>query len=60
MDNSIVSVISSVGFPIAMCLLMFWYMQKETENHREETNGLKDAINELKLAITTLIEKLEK
>ncbi len=60
MDNSIVSIISSVGFPIAMCLLMFWYMQKETENHREETNGLKDAINELKLAITTLIEKLEK
>ena len=60
MDNSIVSIISSVGFPIAMCLLMFWYMQKETENHREETNGLKDAINELKLAITTLIEKLDR
>ena len=60
MDNSIVSIISSVGFPIAMCLLMFWYMQKETENHREETNGLKDAINELKLAITTLIDKIEK
>lgn len=60
MDNSIVSIISSVGFPIAMCLLIFWYMQKETENHREETNGLKDAINELKLAITTLIDKIEK
>ena len=60
MDNSIVSIISSVGFPIAMCLLMFWYMQKETENQREETNGLKDAINELKMAIATLIEKLEK
>ena len=59
MEN-IVSIISSVGFPIAMCLLMFWYMQKETENHREETNGLKDAINELKLAITTFIDKIEK
>lgn len=59
MEN-IVNIISSVGFPIAMCLLMFWYIQKETENHREETNGLKDAINELKLAITTLIEKLNR
>lgn len=59
MEN-IVNIISSVGFPIAMCLLIFWYMQKETENHREETNGLKDAINELKLAITTLIDKIEK
>ena len=58
MEN-ITQVISSVGFPIAMCLLMFWYMQKETENHRAETDGLKEAINELKLAITTLINKLE-
>ena len=58
MEN-IVNIISSVGFPIAMCLLMFWYMQKETENHREETNGLKEAINKLELAITTLINKIE-
>lgn len=58
MDN-IVNVISSVGFPIAMCLLLFWYMQKESENHKEETGSLKDAINKLELAITTLTEKLE-
>lgn len=58
MDN-IVQIISSVGFPIAMCLLIFWYMQKESENHKIETNSLKDAIQELKLAITTLINKLE-
>lgn len=58
MEN-ITQFISSVGFPIAMCLLMFWYMQKESENHRAETDGLKEAINELKLAITTLINKLE-
>lgn len=58
MEN-ITQFISTVGFPIAMCLLMFWYMQKETENHRAETGGLKEAINELKLAITTLINKLE-
>lgn len=58
MEN-IVSVISSVGFPIAMCLIMFWYMQKESENHKEETSSLKDAINKLELAITTLINKLE-
>ena len=58
MDN-IVNVISSVGFPIAMCLLLFSYMQKESENHKTETNSLKDAINKLELAITTLINKLE-
>lgn len=50
--EEIMSAISTVGFPIAMALLMFWYLQKETE-------GLKEAINELKMAITTLINKLE-
>ncbi len=58
MDN-IVNVITTVGFPIAMCLLLFWYMQKESENHKSETNSLKDAINKLELAITTLTNKLE-
>ena len=57
MEN-IVSIISSVGFPIAMCLILFWYMQKESENHKTETNSLKEAINKLELAITTLINKL--
>lgn len=57
--EEIMSAISTVGFPIAMALLMFWYLQKETENHRMETEGLKEAINDLKMAITTLINKLE-
>ena len=57
--EEIISAISTVGFPISMALLMFWYLQKETENHRIETEGLKEAINDLKMAITTLINKLE-
>lgn len=57
MEN-IVSVISSVGFPIAMCLLLFWYMQKESENHKAETGSLKDAISKLEVAITTLVNKI--
>ena len=57
MEN-ITSIISSVGFPIAMCLLLFWYMEKESENHKTETQSLKDAINKLELAITTLVNKI--
>lgn len=57
--EDIVNVISSVGFPIAMSLLLFWYLQKESENHREETNSLRDAITKLEIAITTLVNKLE-
>lgn len=58
--EEITKMISTVGFPIAMCLLLFWYMQKEAENHRTETDSLKDAINKLEVAITTLVNKLDK
>lgn len=57
MDN-IVNIISSVGFPIAMALLLFWYMTKQDENHKQETASLRDAINKLEVAITALITKL--
>ena len=56
--DEIVKVISSVGFPIAMALLLFWYMTKQNESHKEETNGLKEAISKLEVASTALISKL--
>lgn len=59
MEN-ITQIISSVGFPIAMCLLLFWYMKTQLEVHKEETSSLKDAINKLELAITTLVNKIGK
>ncbi len=57
--NDVITAISTVGFPIVMSLILFWYLQKETEAHREETNALKDAINKLEIAITSLITKLD-
>ena len=57
--NDVITAISTVGFPIVMSLILFWYLQKETESHREETNALKDAINKLEIAITSLITKLD-
>lgn len=57
--EEIINAVSTVGFPIAMSLLLFWYLQKESENHKEETASLKDAINKLEIAITTLISRLE-
>lgn len=66
MDN-IVNVISSVGFPIAMALLLFWYLTKQEDKmvelqkeHKEETASLKDAIDKLEVAITALITKIGK
>lgn len=55
----IVQIISTVGFPIAMCVLMFWFLNKEQENHKNEMNELKDVIarnNEVLASLKQLIE----
>lgn len=48
------NLISSVGFPIGMCLLM-WYQNSElTKTHKEETDELKKAIENNTLILTEL------
>ena len=56
--NEIVQAIGSLGFPIAMCIALFWYMIQQNQAHKEEMNALKDAVNELQIAITKLSDKL--
>lgn len=56
----IMDAIATVGFPIAMSLMLFAYLQKETETHRAEQESLKEAITELKIAIVTLTNKMER
>lgn len=56
--NEIIQAIGSLGFPIAMCIALFWYMIQQNQAHKEEMNALKDAVNELQIAITKLSDKL--
>lgn len=56
--EEIVQVISTVGFPIAACCVMFWYMNKERESHQEETKELTSAITDLRLTMEKVMEKL--
>lgn len=56
--NSIITVVSTLGFPIAMCGALFWYMIKQNEQHSTESREMRDAINELKLAIVELTDRL--
>lgn len=56
--NTIVNLIGSVGFPIVACGALFWMLNKQTEMHREEMNSLKEAIEELKVAIIQMTTSL--
>lgn len=52
--NAITTMITSVGFPIVMCLLLWYQMQKNNELHKSEVDSLKDVISDVKIALTEL------
>ena len=56
--NAISSMIGSLGFPIAACTYMAYLNAKQTEAHKEEMSKITEAVNELKVAITSLVDKL--
>ena len=58
--SSIVQIIGSLGFPIAACIAVFWYLMKESENHKAEVNKLSEALQNNTLALTKLCDELEK
>lgn len=53
MADWIVQVISTVGFPISMTLLMFWYMVKEGRKTQ-------DILTEIKLVLAQLTEAINR
>lgn len=55
---TIISAVGSVGFPIVACCIMFKVNQDQNKAHQEETAKLTDVINELKIAIVELKDKL--
>ena len=69
MDNTVVQIISTLGFPISMCIgaCIFIKYQFDSNNknmeelrkeHREEVKGMTDALNNNTLALQKLIDKI--
>lgn len=67
--SSITQAIMNVGFPIAMCCAMAWYVKYSTDKQREEVRQLNEqhdnemskvteALNNNTLAIQKLCDKL--
>lgn len=57
--ETIISAISTVGFPIAATLILGYLLLQEQKNHKEETDSLKDAINSNTIIMTELKQLLE-
>ena len=56
--GAITSMIGSLGFPIVACIYMAYVNAKQTEAHKEEMAKITEAVNELKVAITSLVDKI--
>ena len=67
--SDITTMITTVGFPIVMCLCMAWYvkyttdtnradMEKERQLHDSEMTKVTEAINNNTLALQKLADKL--
>lgn len=57
--QDILNIITTVGFPICVCLISFWYIYKQDKQHKEETDKLAAALNNNTLVMQQLIDKLE-
>ena len=65
--TQVTQMISNVGFPMAMCLIVFYYMNKHDEQHKEETDKLRTTLeyntkvlSELSTIIKTLTNGKER
>lgn len=52
--QSYTNLISSVGFPIVMCLIMVKLMMRMEESHKTEIDSLKEALNSNTNVLTRL------
>ena len=57
--QDIITIIQTVGFPIACAIAMFMMLKKETEAHKDESERLTNTINEMKLAFNDAIHEQE-
>ena len=56
--SSIAQIISTVGFPIAMCVALLWYNKDMSVKHKEETEKFTEALNNNTLVLQKLCDTM--
>lgn len=57
--ESVLQAITTVGFPIVMCLVLLWYINKMVDSHKEETKAFTDALNKNTTVLERVCDKLD-
>ena len=56
--GTIVQIISTVGFPIAMCVALLWHIQDIADKHKQETEKFTEALNNNTLVLQKLCDTI--
>ena len=54
----IIQIISTVGFPIAMCVALLWYIKELSDKHKQETEKFTEALNNNTLVLQKLCDTM--
>lgn len=68
--EQLISAVTTVGFPIVMCLILFWYIKTRDDahteqitrmnaEHKEEVKNMTEALNNNTLTIQKLVDILQ-
>lgn len=57
--SAVTQMITTIGFPICMTLILCYYIKYQTDVHKEETKELTNAINSLREMISEIKMELE-
>lgn len=55
---TIMQAISTIGFPIVMCLVLLWYIADITEKHKSETEQFTEALNKNTIVLQKLCDTI--
>lgn len=56
--NDIVNAISTVGFPIVVCIIMIYLNEKQDLRHKEEAEKMTLAVNNNTIVIQQILEHM--
>lgn len=57
--NTLIQVVGSLGFPIAACVILFYYLNEERKSHKEEMDSVTKSLNNNTQIMLQLKEMVE-
>lgn len=57
--SAITNLISTIGFPTAISLVLMWYIMKLNDNHSNEVKALTNALNNNTVILQRVCDKLD-